>query len=139
MGKEPNYLLNRRLGGPQSQTGHFWRMFSCVWLLLAMLGSEETDLIIFVKMYRMYVHCCLAVKCAINTQQHYLQYCPYMNDDDSEPSGHFWVIKNQKGRFTVTGVWSLSYVCLIQLQILSFSVLFVCCEWNCHLRIYHNF
>ena len=94
-GKRTHYLLNRRLGEPQSQTEHFWRMFSCMWLLLAMLGSEETELIIFVKLYRMYVHCCLAVKCAINTQQHYLLYCPYMNDADSEPVGIFgqWNIR----------------------------------------------
>jgi len=89
MGKEPPYPLNRRLGGPQSPTGHFLRMLNCMWLQLAMLGSQETELIIFVRMYRMYVYCCLAVKCVINTQQHYLLYCPYMNDADSEPVGIF--------------------------------------------------
>jgi hypothetical protein len=88
MGKEPHYPLNRRLGGPQSQTGHFWSMFSCMWLLLAMLGCKEAELMM-VRMYRMYVHWCLAVNCAINTQQHYLLYCPYMNDGDSEPMGIF--------------------------------------------------
>ena len=46
----------------------------------------------------MYVHCCLAVKCAINTQQHYLIYCPYMNDADSGPVGIFgqWKIRKKK-------------------------------------------
>jgi hypothetical protein len=118
MGKEPHYPLNRGLGGPQSQTGYFWRMFSCMWLLLAMLGSEETELITFVKVYGRYVHCHLAVKCAINTRQHYLLYCPYMNDAVSEPVGIFgqWKIRN-KGCLTVMGVWLLSHVCLIQLQI----------------------
>jgi hypothetical protein len=90
-----------------------------MWLLLAMLEIEETELIIFVKMYRMYVHCCLAVKCTINTQQHYFIYCPYMNDADSEPKWAF--LDNEKsekkGWLTVTGVWSLSHMCMIQLQI----------------------
>jgi hypothetical protein len=64
-------------------------MFSCMWLLSAVLGSKETELIILVRMYRMYVHWCPAVNCAINTQQHYLLYYPYMNYGDSEPEGIF--------------------------------------------------
>jgi hypothetical protein len=66
---------------------------------------RKNELIIFVKMYRMYVHCCLAVKCAINTQQHSLLYCPYMNDADSEPVGIFGQGKfRKKGWLTVIGV-----------------------------------
>jgi hypothetical protein len=52
MEKEPHYSLNRRLGGH-------------VELHVAAVSNagKQTELIILVRMYRMYVHWCPAVNC----------------------------------------------------------------------------